>query len=235
MSARRASRELALLTLFQADKQLKPDTTEKSIHTGKMDKASLEKLLLGAIQLLVDDAKIQIQSAAADMNSALQFFTDYQDDAPENLSRPMGVLPKTVALDNTKAVIEKLELCLRAADQVYGTFRLPELNLHASVGDVTDYALELSRLVLENQESLDAQINSHLSDWRIERLLSLDACLIRLAVAEMMYIKTVDCSVSINEAIELAKLYASEESYKLINGVLGAVAETLGEPRIPGT
>ncbi|MEB3206229.1 MAG: transcription antitermination factor NusB, partial [Vampirovibrionales bacterium] len=57
----------------------------------------------------------------------------------------------------------------------------------------------------------------------IDRLNVMDRTLLRLALAEIEFIADVDTAVTVNEVVELAKLYATEDSYKFINGVLGGV------------
>jgi transcription antitermination protein NusB len=81
-----------------------------------------------------------------------------------------------------------------------------------------------------NQKAIDDLIDLYAENWAIERLPLIDRNILRIAVYEMYYEPTIPLSVSINEAIELAKIYGSGESGKFINGVLGKIAITLGEP-----
>ena len=95
--------------------------------------------------------------------------------------------------------------------------------------DVQAYATKLIRLVAEHLPELDEGLNRHMEDWRMDRLVKMDAYILRVAAAEMAYVADVDLSVSINEAVDLAKQFAGEESYRFINGVLGALAEEYSE------
>jgi len=73
----------------------------------------------------------------------------------------------------------------------------------------------------ENKNRIDSIISGHLKDWSIERLPAVDRSILRIALAEILYRDEIPLSVSINEAVELAKKFSDEKSAKLINGLLG--------------
>lgn len=99
----------------------------------------------------------------------------------------------------------------------------------ANAGECRDlvfdsYAKELALGVKKEEEYLDGLIAGHLKKgWSIGRISKTSLALLRLAVYEMKFEKTVPESVAINEAVELAKKYTADES-GFINGVLGAIA-----------
>ena len=69
------------------------------------------------------------------------------------------------------------------------------------------------------------QIKKYSKGWSVERLVKTDRDILRIAITEIIYFKDVPISVSINEAVELAKKYSCSESSKFINGILGQVAQ----------
>ncbi|NLZ54589.1 MAG: transcription antitermination factor NusB [Thermoanaerobacteraceae bacterium] len=79
--------------------------------------------------------------------------------------------------------------------------------------------------VLNNLPNLDKVINKFSEDWTVSRMASTDRNILRLAVYEILYCQDIPVSVSINEAIEIAKKYGDEKSYKFINGLLGSIAK----------
>jgi len=79
--------------------------------------------------------------------------------------------------------------------------------------------------VLDNLSSIDKVINKYSEDWTVSRMASTDRNILRLAVYEILYCHDIPVSVSINEAIEFAKKYGDEKSYKFINGLLGSIAK----------
>jgi N utilization substance protein B len=86
-----------------------------------------------------------------------------------------------------------------------------------------DYAWELVKGVTAYQITIDLLIERYASGWRIERMSFIDRNILRLAVYEMLYVDDVPPKVSINEAIELAKLYGAKTSPAFVNGILDAI------------
>ena len=74
-----------------------------------------------------------------------------------------------------------------------------------------------------NLEEIDEIILSKLKNWTKQRIFKVDLAILRLAVYELLYDKTVPYKVVINEAVELAKKYGNDESYNFVNGVLGEI------------
>jgi N utilization substance protein B len=75
-----------------------------------------------------------------------------------------------------------------------------------------------------NLPEIDARINEASDNWKIGRITKVDLAIIRLATAEILYADDIPVSVSINEAVDLARKYGSEKSYEFVNGVLGKIA-----------
>ncbi len=89
-----------------------------------------------------------------------------------------------------------------------------------------DFAGELVRGVLANQEQLDETIRAASTNWRLDQMGRVDRVVLRMAVYEIAVARNVPVRAAINESIELAKTFAGEESGKFVNGVLGKVAQT---------
>lgn len=93
---------------------------------------------------------------------------------------------------------------------------------------VRDFANQLFESAAARAEELDPIIASHAEHWRIERIAAIDRAILRLALAEMRTTST-PVKVVINEAVELAKKFSSEEASAFINGILDAAAKSLTE------
>ncbi|MBR7062817.1 MAG: transcription antitermination factor NusB [Clostridia bacterium] len=79
--------------------------------------------------------------------------------------------------------------------------------------------------VLDNISEIDAVISAHIDpDWNIARLCKVDLAILREAIAEIRYFGDIPVSVSINEAVELAKKFSYPEASAFINGILGSVS-----------
>lgn len=75
-----------------------------------------------------------------------------------------------------------------------------------------------------NISEIDEEIEKNLKGWSKSRISKVSLALLRLAIAEMKYIEDVPVGVSINEAVEICKVYGSDEDKSFVNGVLGSVA-----------
>ncbi len=87
---------------------------------------------------------------------------------------------------------------------------------------------ELVNAASSHKADLDLELEKHPHEWTFDRMGVPERVLLRLAVAEMVYIGT-SYKVVINEALDLTKLYARDEARKFINGILGAVVANLPE------
>lgn len=90
-------------------------------------------------------------------------------------------------------------------------------------GDEIDYINRTTKILSSNLDSIDDLIKKNLKKWSFQRLANVDKAILRLAVCEILYIDEIPKEVSINEAIDIAKQYGSEESAKFINGILGTI------------
>lgn len=88
------------------------------------------------------------------------------------------------------------------------------------IGNQRDYINGIFIKTAENLETIDAAINSHSNKWDTSRMPKVDLSILRLAVCEIMYDESIPKEVSINEAVNLAKKFSSEDGGRFINGVL---------------
>lgn len=87
-----------------------------------------------------------------------------------------------------------------------------------------EFARDLAGGVMSCRERLDAIISQVSHDWRLERMGYVDRNIIRIGLYEMLVDARVPSSVAINEAVELAKIFGGEDSWRFVNGILGEVA-----------
>ncbi len=100
----------------------------------------------------------------------------------------------------------------------------PLASLHA--GEIDPFAEELARRVIERAPELDARITAASGEWPADRLGVVERTALRIAVVELDE-GDVPPEVAINEAVALAKRFASHDAAKLVNGILGAIAKEL--------
>ena len=80
--------------------------------------------------------------------------------------------------------------------------------------------------VRAHMEEIDAEIEAHATDWSIGRIAKVDLSILRIAVYEILYERSIPVGATVNEAVELAKEFGGEKSAGFINGILGAVIKT---------
>lgn len=85
-------------------------------------------------------------------------------------------------------------------------------------------ALKTLDVIRDHQEDIDATINAHSDKWKTNRMAKTDLAILRIAVAEICYMDSIPDSVSIDEAVNMAKKYGENRSYAFINSVLGKIA-----------
>ncbi len=90
-----------------------------------------------------------------------------------------------------------------------------------------DFSKSLINGVLDSIESIDKRVEENLNGWQKDRLSRTVLTILRLCIYELIYCEEIPASVSINEAVDLAKKYGSPEEASYINGVLGSVEKQL--------
>ena len=89
---------------------------------------------------------------------------------------------------------------------------------------VEDHAADVVRGVTEHRDDLDVTIGRHARGWTVERMPTIDRTVLRMAAYELLHRPDVPRNVVINEAVELAKRYSTDDSGRFVNGVLSAIA-----------
>lgn len=109
-------------------------------------------------------------------------------------------------------------------------------NTELSVDEIMDIAIEteviskdkmtadIVKKAEENIEDIDAVIEHNLKGWSKQRISKVSLALLRMAVCEMKYFDKVPIGVSINEAVEICKVYGSDEDKGFVNGILGSIS-----------
>ncbi|OHD67515.1 MAG: transcription antitermination factor NusB [Spirochaetes bacterium RBG_16_49_21] len=89
--------------------------------------------------------------------------------------------------------------------------------------NIREFAVTLINGSVEHMDEIDELIIKHSKNWKFERLSLIDKSILRLSLYAMLYLKDIPVVVTINEGIELGKIYGGESSGQFINGILDAV------------
>lgn len=98
------------------------------------------------------------------------------------------------------------------------------LAIESEFMEPSDFARTLATKTVENVEEIDSKIQEFAVGWTLSRITKVSLSILRIAICEILYMDDIPVSVSINEAVELAKQYAGKEDSAFINGVLGSIS-----------
>lgn len=99
--------------------------------------------------------------------------------------------------------------------------------------ELADYARELVSGIVSHLDQLDERIASTAENWTLDRMPIVDRNIIRLATYEIAFCDDIPTGVAINEAVEMAKAFGTDESPKFVNGVLGRIASETADALDP--
>lgn len=93
--------------------------------------------------------------------------------------------------------------------------------------EISDFAKELFAGVMEKKDIIDNIINENLIGWKMNRISKVAVTILRIATYEIMFVENIPASVSIDEAVKIAKIYGTEEDSSFINGILSGIIKKL--------
>jgi N utilization substance protein B len=121
-------------------------------------------------------------------------------------------------------------IALQALYEVDAVARQPEAVTERLLGEAglseenSEFVRELVNGTVKNREEIDRNIQKHARAWPVDQIAIIDRNILRLAIFEILFDNKVPVKVAVNEAVELAKTFGSDNSSKFVNGVLGAVS-----------
>lgn len=121
---------------------------------------------------------------------------------------------------NIFKIIFRLEFHQEEAMNEQIALRLAELEEEEVKQEDLTYICEKTKAIMECMDELDEAIAAHSKGWKVERLGKTELAILRLAAYEILKDDDIPKSVAINEAVELAKVYSTDEAPRFINGIL---------------
>lgn len=103
-------------------------------------------------------------------------------------------------------------------------------NVRTDWAEPPDFSLKLVYAVQRNAREVDEQVANVLEHWRIDRISPVERALLKLGCAEILYFSEIPPRVTINEYIELAKVFSNENAPPFINGILDKLVHQIGKP-----
>ena len=121
-------------------------------------------------------------------------------------------------------------LALQALYEVDSVARKPEAAIERLLAETTvsseigDFSRSLVEGTIKNKDEIDRNIVKHAPAYPVDQLAIIDRNILRLAIFEILFDNRVPVKVAVSEAVELAKIYGSENSSRFVNGVLGSIS-----------
>lgn len=212
MQARRASRELAFILFSQFDKKIT-----------NYSKENLDDTILKSVRILSDSANDELKRALGSLIDMKNKIDDYEAEHEINLNRPMNAANIPVPLPMTSDMTGRIDEMIDVAEKALLALEIAEFTTLESDGDVKNYALKIVQSYQQNHDEIDKMIDSYSDGWDFDRLVKMDKDILRIALAELVYIKETPMKVVVDEAVELAKKYSTDDSSTFVNGVLAKV------------
>ncbi len=212
MQARRAARELAFILFSQFDKKIT-----------NYSKENLDDIILKSVRILSssaqDDLKISL-GALIDMKNKID---DYEAEHEINLNRPLDAANIPVPMPTTSDITGRIDEMIEVAEKALLALEIAEFTTLESQSEVKNYAITIAEAFQKNHEEIDNIIKKYSTGWDFDRLVKMDKDILRIAISELIYIKEAPMKVIVDEAVELAKKYSTDDSSSFINGVLAKV------------
>ena len=212
MQARRASRELALILFSQFEKEIT-----------KYSKNDFENIMIKSVRILADAASEELKLTVGSLIDIKSCLEDYEAEHESNLSRPIGAKNKPVQIPMTDEMIAKVDTMLDVTEKAILALEIAEFTTLENQSEVQNYTIEIAEQFKKHYKDVDGQIQKYSNGWDISRLVKIDKDILRIAITELLYIKDTPIKVVVDEAVELAKKYSTEDSSSFVNGILAKV------------
>ena len=212
MQARRAARELALILFSQFEKEIT-----------KYSKEDFKNIMLKSVRILSNSASEELKLTVGSLIDIKSMLEDYEGMHESNLSRPIGAKNKPVQIPMTDEMSEKVDTMLDVAEKAILALEIAEFTTLENNSEVQNYAIKVAEEFKSNNKAIDEEIQKYSNGWDISRLVKMDKDILRIAITELLYVKEAPVKVVVDEAVELAKKYSTDDSSSFINGILAKV------------
>lgn len=212
MQARRAARELAFILFSQFEKNIT-----------NYSKSDLEDIILKSVRILSGNASDELKISLGSLIDMKNKINDYEAEHEINLSRPIEASNIPVPLPMTSDMTGRIDEMIDIAEKALLALEIAEFTTLDSQNEVKDYAVKIAETFQKHHEAVDAEIKKYAKNWDFDRLVKMDKDILRIAIVELLFIKDAPMKVVVDEALELAKKYSTDDSYSFINGILAKV------------
>lgn len=217
MQARRASRELAFILFSQFEKKIETYTKE-----------NLDEMIIKSVRILSSSATDELKLSLGSLMDMKNKIADYEAEHETNLNRPMNASNISVPMVMTSDLSGRIDEMIEVAEKALLALEIAEFTTLESQNEVKEYTENIIKMYQKHSQEIDGLIKKYAIGWDFDRLVKMDKDILRIAISEILYIKETPVKVAVDEAVELAKKYSTDDSSSFINGLLAKVIVECG-------
>lgn len=212
MLARRAARELTLILFAQLGEDLK-----------QYRNSDFNQIIVNSVRTLTNNAYEELKLQSASVVDMIQYIDEYEANHPTNLARPIESNDIPVPIPLTSDMSGRLTSIADVCEKAFAALEIAEMAALEENSETKGYIKKLTKEYSENHADIDNEIKKLAVGWDFNRLVKTDKDILRIAITELLYVKEAPIKVVVDEAVELAKRYSTEDSASFINAILAKV------------
>lgn len=212
MQARRAARELAFILFSQFEKKIT-----------NYSKENLDDIIIKSVRILSSNANDELKTALGTLIDMRNKIDDYEAEHEINLNRPIEVANVSVPIMMSGEMSAKVDEMIDIAEKALLALEIAEFTTLESQNEVKSYAIQIAQAYQQHHKEIDDMIKKYSTGWDFDRLVKMDKDILRIAISELLYVKEAPMKVVVDEAVELAKKYSTDDSPSFINGIIAKV------------
>lgn len=212
MQARRAARELAFILFSQFEKKIT-----------NYSKENLDDIIIKSVRILSSNANDELKTALGTLIDMRNKIDDYEAEHEINLNRPIEAANVSVPIMMSGEMSAKVDEMIDIAEKALLALEIAEFTTLESQNEVKSYAIQIAQAYQQHHKEIDDMIKKYSTGWDFDRLVKMDKDILRIAISELLYVKEAPMKVVVDEAVELAKKYSTDDSPSFINGIVAKV------------
>ena len=214
MLARRAAREIALILFSQLDDDVKKYAT-----------TDFDKIIVNSVRTLTNNACEELKLQSTAVVDMIQYIDEYEANHPTNLARPIESNDIPVPIPLTSDMTGRLTAIADVCEKAFLALEIAEMTALEENSETKKYIRKITKAYVDKKDIIDDTIKRLAVGWDFSRLVKTDKDILRIAITELLFIKEPPVKVIIDEAVELAKRYSTEDSASFINAILAKVVK----------
>ena len=212
MQARRAARELAFILFSQFEKKIT-----------NYSKENLDDIIIKSVRILSSNANDELKTALGTLIDMRNKIDDYEAEHEINLNRTIEAANVSVPIMMSGEMSAKVDEMIDIAEKALLALEIAEFTTLESQNEVKSYAIQIAQAYQQHNKEIDDMIKKYSTGWDFDRLVKMDKDILRIAISELLYVKEAPMKVVVDEAVELAKKYSTDDSPSFINGIIAKV------------